>query len=384
MCVIACESKAIRLVKKYPYQHLELNNFPGEKWKWIPWLEGCYRISNFGRVKRESFEITMSNGYRRTVQEKILVPELQKIPNHYVGDLVYSLRARVLREGIDYSIAIARVTFYCFKRKFDLDNKDLVVLALDGDGRNIRLDNLVLVNTSQKQKRIFDRKRAKKPIIYSYDEFKRGLKISANDNCRQVTQYSMDGKKIRTYLSIKAAAVALNLSESGINSALRKRQISSGGFVWRYGTDAKVNLKPLLEKKSIHFKLLRGTKISQYDTLGRRINRYLTISDAAKKNGTHSGDISLVINGRQKSAGGFIWKKGWGSEKINVKQDEFGEALRAKTKWKRVRQYDPSGKYIRAYASVKAAAASINLSPSSISTAIKSKTKLAGGFKWKF
>jgi NUMOD4 motif/NUMOD1 domain len=382
--VFESDSKFNLLTKKYQYQHLELNDLPTEKWKWIPWLVGYYRISNFGRVRRESFEITMSNGYRRMVQEKIMAPELQKVPNHYVGDLVYSLRARVLREGIDYSIAIARVTFYCFKRKFDLENKDLMVLTLDGDGRNIRPDNLTLVNTSQKQQRIFDRKRSKKPIIYSYDEFKKGLKTSANSNCRQVTQYSMEGEQLKTYLSIKAAAVALKLSESGINSALKDRQISSGGFVWRYGTDAKVNLKPILEKRSTQFKLLRGIKISQYDTRGKRIKTYLTISDAAKKTGIHNGDISLVINGRQKSAGGFIWKKGWGENKINVKQDEFGEVLRAKAKWKKVRQYDSSGKYIRTHVSIKAAAASINLTPSSISTAIKSKTKLAGGFKWKF
>jgi len=384
MHVIIFETKANRLVKKYPYQHLELNNLSGEKWKWIPWLEGYYKISNFGRIKRESFEITMSNGYRRTVQEKILSPELNKIPNRYVGDLVYALRARIVREGVDYSISIARVTYYCFKRKLDLSNKNLMVLTLDGDGRNIRLNNLALVNTSQKQQRIFDRKRSKKPITYSYDEYRQGLKISANANCRQISQYTMEGEKIRTYLSIKAAAVSLSVAECGINSALKERQISSGGFVWRYGTQKKVNLKPILEKKSMHFKIIRGTKISQYDTLGKRVNTYLTISDAAKKTGTHSGDISRVIKGRQKSAGGFIWKKGWGKIKINVNQDEFGEMLRAKTKWKRVRQFDPSGKYLRAHASVKAAAASIKLSPSAISTAIKTKTKLAGGFKWKF
>ncbi len=357
---------------------------PGEKWKWIPRLEGYYRISNFGRVKRETFEITMSNGYRRMVKEKILSTELNKIPNHYIGDLVYSLRARVLREGVDHSIGIARITYYCFKRKFDLNKKDLLVLALDGDGRNIRLDNLALVNTSQKQQRIFDRKRAKKPIVYSYDEFTQGIKTSANANCRKVTQYSIKGKKIRTYLSIRAAAIALSISESGIIAVLKDRQISSGGFVWRYGTDAKVDLKPLMEKRAMHRKLLRGTKVSQYDSKGERLNTYLTISDAEKMTGIHNGDISVTINGKQKSAGGFIWKKGWGRMKINVKHDGFGEELRAKTKWKKVRQYDSSGKYIRTYASVKSAAASISLTPSSISTAIKSKTKLAGGFKWKF
>jgi hypothetical protein len=54
----------------YPYQHLELNDLPGEKWKWIPRLEGYYKISNFGRVKRESFEIEMANGSQRVVQDQ--------------------------------------------------------------------------------------------------------------------------------------------------------------------------------------------------------------------------------------------------------------------------------------------------------------------------
>ncbi len=367
----------------YPYQHLELNDLPGEKWKWIPWLEGYYKISSFGRVKREGFEIEMVNGTQRVVQEKILAGELQKFPNRYIGDQVYHLRVRVMKDGIKYPISLARVTYYCFKKKFDLEDMDRLVLALDGDGRNIRLDNIVLVNRSKKQQRIFDRKRFKKPVVYSFDEFSDGLQKSANENCRQVSQYTMTGKKLKTFLSIKAAAVFLNLSESGINSALKERQVSSGGFVWRYGTASKVDLKPFLEKRATHRKLLRGTKVSQYDTNGKRLNTYLTFSDAGAATGIRSSDICVTANGKQKSAGGYIWRKGWGKLQINVRQDSYGEILRAKVRWKKVKQYSLEGKYLKTFESVKAAAESVKVLPSAISAALKSKSNIGGGYKWK-
>src|SRR5258708_39495398 len=109
-------------------------------------MEGYYKISNFGRVKRESFEVEMVNGRRRAVQEKILAGELQKFPNRYIGDQVYHLRVHVMKDGIKYPISLARVIYYCFIKKFDLENMDLLVLAWDGDGRNIRLENIMLVN----------------------------------------------------------------------------------------------------------------------------------------------------------------------------------------------------------------------------------------------
>ncbi len=371
------------MVKQYPYQHLELNDLIGEKWKWIPWLEGYYKISSFGRVKRESFEMIMKNGLHRVIQEKMLRSELQKFPNRYVGDQVYHLRAKIMRGGNRYEISIARVLYYCFRKKFDLNNMNLMAIALDGEGRNIRLDNIDLVNRNQRQQRIFDRKRYKKPVIYSFDEFSKGLERSANKGCRQVTQYEMNGKRIRTYLSVRAAAISLAISDSGIHAVLRERQISSGGFVWRYGAESRVDLKPLLEKRAIHRKILRGIKVSQFDAKGRRVNTYLTMTDAAKATGIKNGDISAAVSGKQKSAGGFIWRMGWSKVKIHVKEDSFGEALRAKAKWKRVRQYNTTGKYIRTFESVKAAAAKIKLSPSSISSALKSKTNLAGGYVWR-
>lgn len=372
------------MVREFPYQHLELNNLPNEKWKWIPWLEGYYKISSYGRVKRECFEIEMSNGKRRVVREKILGAELQKIPNRYIGDQVYHLRVRIMKDGLLYHISLARVTYYCFKRKFDLENMDLLVLARDGDGRNIRLDNIVLVNPSKKQQRIFDRKRSKKPVIYSYDEFADGLQKSANENCRQVTQYTMTGKKLRTFLSIRAAAIFLHLSESGIVAVLKERQVSSGGFVWRYGNASTVDLKPFLEKRAIHRKRLRGTKVSQYDTSGKRLNTYLTMSDAGAGAGVLPTEICVAVNGKRKSAGGFIWRKGWGKKQIDVKQDSYGELLRAKVRWKKVKQYNLKGEYLKTFESVKAAAESVEVRPSAMSAALKSKSNLAGGYKWRF
>jgi hypothetical protein len=138
----------------------------------------------------------------------------------------------------------------------------------------------------------------------------------------------------------------------------------------------------LLEKRAIHRKELRGTRLSQYDSQGIRVNTYLTISDASKQTGIHKSVISAAINGKQKSAGGYIWKKGLGKERIVVRRESFGEALRARARWKKVRQHNKAGKYVRTFESVKAAAAFMKLSPSAISSALKRESNLAGGFRW--
>ncbi len=367
---------------KYSYQHLELNSLPGEKWKWIPRLEGYYKISSFGRVKRETFGIIMKNGVSKTIREKIISADVQRFPNHFIGDEVIHLRVKIMREKVIHEVSIARVVYYCFIKKFDLNNMDVVAVTIDSDGRNIRLDNIALYNKFQKQRRIHDRKRFKKQVVYSIDEYKRGLKKSANQNCRQVTQYSMGGIKIKTFLSINAAAVSLSLSDSGILASLKERQISSGGFIWRYGAKARINLKPFLEGRIIHRKELSGTKVSQYSTKGKLIATYLTMADASRKLGIHHSDISENVNGNMQSAGGYIWRKGWGEKQIEILSDSFGEALRAKARWKPVKQFNLRGKYIQTFESVKAAAKSINVESSAISTALKSKSHVSGGFKW--
>jgi hypothetical protein len=305
--------------------------------------------------------------------------------NNTIGDDVYFLRAKIWHTGIVFRYSIARIVYYCFVRKFELSNKYKVILPIDGNGKNIVLQNLALVDIRRKQQRIFERKRLKREFVYAYDEFLEiGSEKASNPYCRQVSQYTMNGKKLKTFPSINTAALDKGLNEHGIVAVLKERQVSSGGFIWRYGKDRTTNIESFIAKRNEHRKKLVGQKVSQYTLKGERIATRLTLADAAKSIGRGSGEISGVLSGRRKSSGGFIWKRGWGKKRIPIGDQLFGEALRAQRMCKKVKQYNLDGRFLRTFPSVKEAAKSIRVKPSSLSGAIRTQSQRSGGFKWRF
>lgn len=372
-------------IQTYPWQDRSLANLRGEKWSDLPGLEGYYCVSNLGRVKRNAFEIEHKPRCIRLLPERMMKTMVGKGNNRSVGDTLYFLRVRIMREGIHYEYSIARLLYYSFVKKFNLQDYSRVVLARDGNGKNLDLKNLALVDIHHKQKRIFERDRMHVAYYYTYDEFlETGSDKSLNPFCKQVSQYTLKGKLIRTFPSIKAAAMVVGVSETGISSVLKKRQISSFGFVWGYGKKSRVDVAAIRQNNLEHFKKVRGQRVTQYDLEGKRVATYLTIADAGRDNGLSGGDISCALSGKQKTAGGFIWKKGSGKPTINVKGLVYGEALRAQRKWKPVMQYTPRGRYLKTYPSVKAAAEAVRCSPSTISIALKRENSLSYGYLWKF
>lgn len=371
--------------KEYPYQNLSLEDIKGERWEDIPGLDGYYRLSDFGRVQRQAFEILYKDGKIRQMQPKMMKPELTLIKNDSVNDNVFFLRVKITLAGKLYHISIARLVYYCFVKKFDLSNHNLVVLIKDCNGKNIYPDNLILVNIQRKQKRIYERNRLVRTFYHTYDEFiEERVEKSVNPYCKQVSQYTTDGKKIQTFPSIKAAAITLGISAVGINHVLKERQVSCGGFVWRYGKVKRIDMKSFRENKKILFKEKRGQKVTQYDLKGKKVAAYLTIADGSRATGVVTGDICNVISGKQRTAGGFIWRKGWGKATIDVNNFVYGVAWRAQKRQKKVTQYTIAGKLVKSFASVKEAAGFMNVNPNAISYACSNDRKTCKGYKWRF
>jgi hypothetical protein len=369
---------------KYPYQDLSLGDRKGERWRDIPNLEGYYVISNFGRVKRLAFATLCSNGQLRHVGSKIMAADIRRIPNQSIKDEVYWLRVKVLRDGIKYELALARLVYYSFVKKFELGDLSTVILPKDGDGRNVRPGNLVLANMQRKAERIHERGRMIYQRPTSYDEFLSGQsEKSSNAQCKPVSQYTLKGKMIKTYPSIVVAARIIGISAVGIVSVLKDRQVSCGGYVWRYGSARRIDMKVFLERKEQHFKNLVGQKVTQYRPDGNKVAFFLTINDAARATKTKGSCICEALAGRQKSAGGFIWKRGLGKKKIDLRGYRFGEALRAEHKQVKVRQYSLDGRFLRTFPSVKAAAKHVGIAGSTISSFLGGRGKQAGGFRWK-
>lgn len=124
---------------------------------------------------------------------------------------------------------------------------------------------------------------------------------------KPVSQYTLAGEYIRTYPSIQDAAKSIGFPESNIINCCKgkNRQKSVGGYQWRYASDAKGNIKPL----SYRFGEGHRIRVSQHTLDGTHIRTYNSLQEAARAMGVDASNISNCITGKQKSSGGFVWRR---------------------------------------------------------------------------
>jgi hypothetical protein len=305
--------------KEYPYKNRSLKNIKGEQWEDIPGMYGYFQVSNFGRIKRLRRESIAKSGILRVYNEQIIAPRVGKTPNTYTSDLTYQLSAHLGLDGKKYHIPIRRLVYYCFVSPFDLEDSSINIVSKKGNGLDVRPANLLMLTDSQLWRRVVDKKRVilefRSPNIHRI-----GMLASLKYTSKQISQYDRKGKKIKTYPSIMEASRQTGISYSRIRNTAAEIDPTAGGYFWAYGKGKRFDVKTFLEKRHKGYKEKKGTKVTQYDFQGNRIARYLTLTDAANAVGVKSyTSISAVIRGISHSAFGYLWKRGWGKEKITVK-----------------------------------------------------------------
>ena len=372
-------------LNKYPYQNLSHKDIKGEDWKDIPGVEDYFLISNLGRVKRLEYEMQYRNGAIYTRPEKIIKPTIVKQFNKFKKDYSYFLTCRVSLNGKRYNITIARMVYYCFVHPFDLDDYTNVVLCKDLDNFNIRPSNLKLATISQKQQRTILRKRFKSPFLdlIKSDREKQRAAI-AKAIRKQVTQYSFEGRKIRTYRSIVEAEKATGVFATSIGKVASGGGISAGGFIWAWGKEPKIDVEALRKERRLGFVKKYGRKVTQYDLSGRKVAYFPSVKEASEISGAHINAINKVLNGEYKSAKGFYWKTGYGKDQIDLSNYKWGRESMAATQSKKVKQYSLDGKYLQTFQSIKQSAKEVGLRSSTIFGALNGHQKTARGYKWKY
>jgi len=222
-------------MKKYPYYNLDLKTIKGEKWKDIPHLEGYYQISSYGRIKRLEYEMEYKNGAIYLKEEKIIKPTIIKQINKFKKDHTYFLTNRVIFNKRKHNFTIARIVYYCFVEQFKYEDSRRVIICKDGDNFNIRLSNLQRVTISQKQQRTVERKRFRSPYSNLSDKLRRKQRFAIiRAVSKQVTQFTKDGKKLKTYPSMAAAQRATGIFASSIGNRAAGNGKTAGGYIWRW------------------------------------------------------------------------------------------------------------------------------------------------------
>jgi hypothetical protein len=108
------------------------------------------------------------------------------------------------------------------------------------------------------------------------------------------------GEIINTFDSIEEASEETGISQSSIDSSLNKRNKKAGGYFWRSkGSNLTYNKKQINTVEVEQIDLQTGKVIATFDS----------IKQASEKVNVRFASISNVVNDKQKTAGGFGWRR---------------------------------------------------------------------------
>ena len=151
-------------------------------------------------------------------------------------------------------------------------------------------------------------------------------------------------------------------------------------YTWE---DEKLKLALAKEEKEKEKKSLKPkvpTKVLlQYDIDGNYINHFISQEEASQKTGASKWTISFVINGKQKTSGGYVWRY-FDADKIPEKIEKIKITT---PEAKEVIQLDLDGNIIKTFPSITSASKNCDVCTKNIRNVINGKQKTAGGYKWK-
>lgn len=119
--------------------------------------------------------------------------------------------------------------------------------------------------------------------------------------------------------------------------------------------------------------------VHQYDTSGKYLRSFESVTSAAKSCHTSASNIRRVIRQGRGSAGGFIWKRGSSDKSISATKLA---PRKLKTRAKRVFCFSETGALVKEFASALEAEQSLGVDRRGISAAINGKALTAGGYAW--
>lgn len=194
-----------------------LDNLPNEEWKMIEGFEN-YEISNYGRVKSLK-RITITLRSKREEPEKIMKVFFTKYSNKYLERSYYNIFCSLSLEGIKHQKSITCLVYYHFVKKYDMDNRSVVISYKDSNSFHLHYSNLELLSISEQRYKMFRKDRAKS---------------WKSDSKQPISQYTIEGDFVADHESIYAAEKSPGLNSGGILYVLRNKSFTAGGFRWFY------------------------------------------------------------------------------------------------------------------------------------------------------
>ncbi|WP_312299222.1 NUMOD4 domain-containing protein [Chryseobacterium sp.] len=194
--------------------NLSLKNLSGEEWKLIEGFEN-YAISNYGRVKSLERWVPLPVGGEQKILDRIMKPQTFRYFNKHLKAHFYNVRCNLSIEGRTYGKSVARLVYYHFVEKFDMDDLSFRISFKDENQFNVHFSNLEKLTAHEVRSKALNTGRGKK------------------GNYQQaVSQYTVDGDFVGSYDNIYAASKTLGIHHTHILSVINKKRTTAGTFRW--------------------------------------------------------------------------------------------------------------------------------------------------------
>lgn len=188
-----------------------------EKWKDVIGFEGLYQVSDMGRVRSVDRIIVRSNGTLLPLKGRIL-PQYQKLGNSTMPRLYVNL----CKHGKAYTKLVHRLVAEAFipnPEKYEQVNHK------DENPLNNNLGNLEWCTN-----------------IYNHNYGTRNER-QAKSLHKSVEMYDINGKYVRTFESVKAAALEINGDPSSITKVCKGKYKHHKNFIFKYASQSAAKLE---------------------------------------------------------------------------------------------------------------------------------------------
>ncbi len=192
----------------------------------------------------------------------------------------------------------------------------------------------------------------------------KGGRFTVYENLKkEVAQYTIEGKFIRTWSSIKEAEETLNIPNISQNIIGISKY--SGNYQWKLYTGDNSDIEPVIKKEKTLY---------QFDLQGNLLKVWKSVTEASKtfKNPSSAKvAISNCCTKKTHQSFGYYWSY----------KNKFDYIVKGTA----VAKYDDNGNFIESYSSISEAGIANNMSKhNNISAAIAGKQKHCGGFRWRY
>lgn len=146
--------------------------------------------------------------------------------------------------------------------------------------------------------------------VDKYEYHEKEMRVHKHKRYRaKVCQIDVNSKEIvARYNTITEAAVAVNGSDGAISDCCNRKAYMAKGYAWAYDEDG-LDVDDVVAFARSKEKHIGGKrKVLQYDKAGNLIKEWGSMTDAANYYNIKHSNIYNCCKGKQKSAGGYIWK----------------------------------------------------------------------------